>query len=268
MDLIVFTDLDGSLLNEADYSYEEARPALAQLETTGALLVIATSKTRAEVEALRAELGNDAPFIVENGGGLFVPAHRTDITGGEEVPGADLRVVTVGRPYAELRAFLTEAAGRWPLRGFGDMDDAEVAERCGLPLPAAALARRREFSEPFVCDDPEAIAALTETARAAGLDVTRGGRFHHLIGAGQSKGRALETLLAALPDSPEGRRTVALGDSENDRSMLAAADVAVVIPRPDGRRLDLAHPGRIDAPAPGARGWGLAVTGLLAQGQG
>ena len=70
---LVFTDLDGSLLDHHDYGYRDALPQLRQLESLGIPVIPASSKTRAEIERLRDELGNTHPFIVENGAGGFVP---------------------------------------------------------------------------------------------------------------------------------------------------------------------------------------------------
>src|SRR4030042_1090542 len=71
--ILVFTDLDGTLLDHRNYSFEPARPALRLLRESGIPLIICTSKTRAEVEEIRAALGNTDPFVVENGGAVFVP---------------------------------------------------------------------------------------------------------------------------------------------------------------------------------------------------
>ena len=47
---LVFTDLDGSLLDHNTYSYLDARPQLYALERLGIPLIPATSKTRVEIE--------------------------------------------------------------------------------------------------------------------------------------------------------------------------------------------------------------------------
>ena len=70
---VIFTDLDGTLLDAADYSYAEAQPALGQVAESGTPLVLCSSKTRAELEVYRKRLANAHPFISENGGGIFIP---------------------------------------------------------------------------------------------------------------------------------------------------------------------------------------------------
>ena len=70
MSLVVFSDLDGTLLDHYTYSFEDARPALGRLRAAGVPLVLCTSKTRAEIAPLRDALRNTHPFISENGGAV------------------------------------------------------------------------------------------------------------------------------------------------------------------------------------------------------
>ena len=70
---IVFSDLDGTLLDGDDYSHDQALPALRLLRRRNIPLVLCTSKTRAEVEFHRRRLANRDPFVVENGGAVYVP---------------------------------------------------------------------------------------------------------------------------------------------------------------------------------------------------
>jgi HAD superfamily hydrolase (TIGR01484 family) len=70
--LIVFTDLDGTLLDES-YSFAAAQPALRKTAELDIPLVLCSSKTRREIEHYRKKLGNSHPFISENGGGIFIP---------------------------------------------------------------------------------------------------------------------------------------------------------------------------------------------------
>ena len=62
----------------------------------------------------------------------------------------------------------------------------------------------------------------------------------------------------------DGFLNLALGDSPNDLSLLEAADIAVVIPRKDGGRLELDTGKRlIYAPKPGPAGWNRVVLELI-----
>ncbi|MDF0600949.1 HAD-IIB family hydrolase [Psychromarinibacter sp. C21-152] len=251
MQLVVFTDLDGTLLDHATYSHAAAAPALAELRRRRIPLVLASSKTAAEIAPLHAELGlGAAPAIVENGAGLLEPAAPE---GGDAAE------------YARIRAALDAVppGPRARYRGFGDMSDAEVAELTGLSREEAARARRRCHSEPGLWAGSEADRAAFEAALAErGIHARAGGRFLTLS-LGRTKADAMRAVAARLG----AETTVALGDAPNDAEMLAAADYAVVV------RNDHAPPvpplpekpaGRIRrTDRPGPEGWNAAVLGLL-----
>lgn len=265
--LLIATDLDGCLLDESTYSFDAAAPALAALHARRVPLILASSKTGAEMEALAGPLGPVAALIVENGGAIVVP-------GGSPLPPApgahrdgSRWLVELGVERAPLVAALAEIATTLGIRirGFSALAVAEVAALTGLPLAAAALASAREYDEPFLLDDEIAAPRVVAAAESRGLRVTRGGRFHHLTGD-TDKGRALRVLLAACHRSGEQFITVGLGDSANDRSLLEAVDRPIVVPRPDGApdHVLAALPGAWLAPAPGPRGWNVAVLKILA----
>jgi mannosyl-3-phosphoglycerate phosphatase len=238
MRLIVFTDLDGTLLRHEDYAWSPACPALEELRRRHVPLVIASSKTRAEIESWRTRLGIGDPFISENGGGLYVPPDATPRPVSGARPVAGYLCVSFGASYERIREGLTSLSRTLdvPLRGFGDMTAEEVGALTGLAGEEVALAMRREFDEPFVStrqlSDDEA-SRLETAAAALGLRVTRGGRFHHLIGP-SSKGEAARRLMAAYASNDSPTRSLGLGDGPNDLELLQVVDRPIVVARPDG----------------------------------
>jgi mannosyl-3-phosphoglycerate phosphatase len=143
-----------------------------------------------------------------------------------------------------------------------------VTALTGLSGEAADLARRREWSTPFLLEDPDRPAAWAEleaAAAARGLKLLRGNRLAHLIDAATDKGLALAALRRRC--GGDDTRVLALGDSPNDLALLEAADVAVVVPGPAGPhpefRAALASGRYRLAPAPHAPGWAAAVAELL-----
>lgn len=223
------TDLDGTLLDHDTYDWRPAEPALRQLLQRGDTIALCSSKTRAELQELAREIGLQGPLVAENG--------------------ATGQGIAFVREQLRLAARATGAM----IQGFGEMTLADVMQHTGLPARQAALAHQREFDEPFLflAGDAERFAAALSTA---GLQLTRGGRFWHALEGG-SKGEALRGLKAGHALS------IALGDSENDRSMLQAADHAVVIP---GGNLRPEPHWRL-APAPGPPGWNAAILALIAE---
>jgi mannosyl-3-phosphoglycerate phosphatase len=267
--LLVATDLDGCLL-DASYSYEPARPALAALSREGVPLVLCSSKTRGEIESLVRVLGLDSPFIVENGGAIFIPTHQVPRGPGERAPAPEepYMAIALGTPRKVLVDALSEIAARTGVRvvGFAGLTPAELEKLTGLSTAAAEQALRRAFDEPFLAEGgSDAAAAIAREASRRGLRVTRGGRFHHLTGH-VDKGEALRRLLEVMSASGRMYRTAALGDAANDLSMLQTVDRPIVVPLADGRLdpvLAAALPQAERAPAPGPAGWNEAVLTLL-----
>jgi mannosyl-3-phosphoglycerate phosphatase len=255
---LVFTDLDATLLDHDTYRADEALPVLADLEARGIPVIPVTSKTRAEVEELRGGLGLRGPYVTENGAGVFLPAGAS-LEGG--APGVTLGALM---GHAQVRQVFRTLAPAYGLTGMSDMVLEDVVARTGLSLEAAALACRREYSEPFVITDPSRLGALEEEARGLGLRILRGGRFLHLLDARASKGHAL-VLLRDAHQRRWGQRpqTVALGDSPNDLDMLLAADHGIVVPGPRGVAPGMDVAGLTVAPHPGPRGWAAAVRQVL-----
>ncbi|WP_257266835.1 HAD hydrolase family protein [Endozoicomonas sp. ONNA2] len=65
--LLVFTDLDGSLLDHDHYGWAAAQPALELLGEREIPVVFNTGKTLEEVLVIQRQMGIDQPFITENG---------------------------------------------------------------------------------------------------------------------------------------------------------------------------------------------------------
>jgi mannosyl-3-phosphoglycerate phosphatase len=258
---VVFTDLDGTLLDHHSYSFDAAAEMLGYLRKHRIPLVIVTSKTRPEVLKLQERLGICEAFIVENGAGAFIPSGSllSDPSAGEAC-----EPVSEAKSYRDVRAFFEGVKAEFALRGFGDMDVAEVMRLTGLEEAGARDAMRRDFTEPFVAEDRTVIPALREKALEAGLDVIEGGRFFHLVTHGATKGRALRALAQRYASCYGERvRTIALGDSANDVAMLEVADKAVLIPHPDGSYEAMEIGGLIRAPFAGPKGWNAALKELL-----
>jgi mannosyl-3-phosphoglycerate phosphatase len=253
---VVFTDLDGSLLDPVTYSWEEARPALARLRLEGIPVVLVTSKTRAEVEMLRRALDNRDPFIVENGGAAFLPVGS--------FPFATPALLEWGPLYPELVAGLRAASHRsgCRVRGFNDMAVEEIAALCGFSIQEAALAKAREYDEPFIILDSGRAADLFSAIEEQNLRWMRGGRLYHLCG-NNDKRQAVKALVRLYQQAFGQVRSIGIGDGPNDAGFLAAVDVPVLMPSSFLDELQREVPNGVVAPAPGPKGWSAAVASVL-----
>ena len=70
---VIYTDLDGTLLDHHTYAFHEAMETIKGLKDRGIPIIPCTSKTRAETVNLMQAVGIDGPMIIENGAAIWVP---------------------------------------------------------------------------------------------------------------------------------------------------------------------------------------------------
>jgi mannosyl-3-phosphoglycerate phosphatase len=267
--LVVFSDLDGTLLDHHTYDASAALDAVHLLSEQKIPLVFCSSRTRAEIQLIQQTLGINHPFICENGGALYIPDgyFGVELTEARRIPGYS--IVEYGRPYGEVVDALKRAANRLAIDivGFNDMSVLDVARECQLPLLQARLAKLREYDEPFriVNSSPGARARLSRALSAVRLGWIDGGRFEH-AGALVDKGIAVKCLTALFERAYGPCLTVGLGDAPSDVSLLNQVDLPIVVRRDDERvARDLLSSVRAASltDAPGPAGWSQAVRAIV-----
>ncbi|WP_371328512.1 mannosyl-3-phosphoglycerate phosphatase-related protein [Pantoea sp. 1.19] len=255
--LMVVTDLDGSLLDHHTYRWDNALSWLDRLRAREVPLVFCSSKTAAEIRPLQAEMGlEDAPFIAENG------ARASCLLDGERRE--------FGQPnYGALCAFLRQlrADSGFRFTGFADATAQQVADWTGLSLANARLAMQREAAESLIWRDSEAhFAAFRQRLQQAGLQLTEGGRFWHVMPQEAGKGLALAWMLREFAMAGQTFTTLGLGDGPNDAPMLELVDYAVVIKGHSKTPVTLMRDASSRvyyATAPGPTGWSEGLSHFL-----
>lgn len=260
--LLIFTDLDGTLLDYHSYSYEPAIDALSRLNDLRIPLILCSSKTRTEICKLRTAIDNHCPFIVENGSTVIVPANSFESIGALE------HVEVFGLGYNDLLIklhWLRQSRG-YQFQGFNDLSDAKLAEITGLTLENAKNAKQRSSSEPIQWQSTEEdLAQFQSELESMQLKLIQGGRFYHVMGQ-TDKVEGMKWLIHLYQRNDPRLQyiTVALGDSPNDEAMLRAVDIPVVIKSAKGECLAINDCERvIYSQAPGPTGWRTAVLEIL-----
>jgi mannosyl-3-phosphoglycerate phosphatase family protein len=267
---LIFTDLDGSLLDHFNYEVEPANQVLTYLENQAIPVIFNTSKTFDEVLALRTQLENHHPFIVENGAAIYIPRNY--------FPENYLSKFTESSHPDYLKVSLCEDRAYWlkileekkPLyvnqfRHFHEMGTTGIARVTGLSDEKAVLANRREYSEPILWDgDKNKKTQFINEMRQSGAKIEEGGRFLHLIGH-CNKGKALTFLLNIFQQQQaKPILSIALGDGKNDVPMLQVAEEAILIRSPVHPFPDIpnqTHILRTDHYGP--HGWAEGITKTL-----
>jgi len=263
--LIVFTDLDGTLLDDYTYSFEKAMPALSLLKEKKVPLIICSSKTRKEIEYYRKKLDNHDPFISENGGGIFIPKgyfqFEIESSHFSVIHEENYHVIRLGASYQELRkALLKLHSEGFHVKGFGDMTAKEISNLTNLSIEEAEMAKERDFDEPFIFNgNEEEIQNLFKFISEMGYNHTKG-RLLHILG-NSDKGKAVSILIELFKRRCENLITVAIGDSPNDIPMLEKVDYPVIVKKPHGFPIKIA--GLLTADGEGPEGWKWAIFYLL-----
>jgi len=269
--ILIFTDLDGTLLDYHTYSFKPALHALEHIKKRKIPLIICTSKTRSEIEVYQNKLANYHPFISENGGAIFIPEDYFKSTSLLLKKKNRYLVKELGTPYQILREKLLEIAGKYgqKVKGFGDMSVKEIQVNYGLNIKEASLAKKREYGEPFyfvTSPDEKTTKRIEKEFSKIGLNMFRGGRLFHLTGK-NDKGKAVK-MLKKIYEKEWNKKVISigLGDSYNDLPMLEAVDFPVLVKLHHGKYEErilkkLKKPFLVKGIGP--EGWSQAVLQLL-----
>jgi mannosyl-3-phosphoglycerate phosphatase len=271
---LIFSALEGALVDARTGSSTDAEEALSELERRHVPLILVTSQTRAEIEPLRRKLQHGHPFITESGGGIFFPDGYFNV----KIPGAVRNgrylCIAQGQPYDAVCTALDEIAEECGVgvAGFHHMSPREIAGNTGVRPRDAELARTREFDEPFffTAADEAAIARFVETANQHGYNARRSGMFWH-FSAGCDPSRAIRSVTQLFRDSTRSKlRSVGIGANAEDFVWLRATDHSILLPSllpagsVDSELLKTGHAkSMISGDAPGPAGWNAAILNIL-----
>lgn len=261
--IILFTDLDGTLLDHKNYSWQAASEAIKKLKQHQIPIILNSSKTLVELQSIAKELDICQPLICENGSIVAVNSIQTDCNYD------DYTIHRFAKPYQEIVSVINEMRQlhKFNCTGFNDMSVEEIMHHTGLDREAAYAASRREATEPLLWNDSaQSLEKFSLMLEQKGLSITRGGRFYHVMSP-VDKGQAVDWLIKYFADDNDNPViTIALGDSENDLAMLKSVNYPVLVNNPDSVDINTSNISNIiKTEQPGPAGWNRAVLDILEQ---
>lgn len=265
---LIFSDLDGTLLDHYTYQATAAKQTLQRLQHAEIPVILNTSKTLAELEIIHRNLELNTPFIIENGAAIYIPINTFDRQPTDTVIIGDywLKSFSLPRQYwLDLLSEHTFEFSRY-YQGFSTLSVPALCQVTGLTEAEAKRAKQRQFAEPlnWLGDEPTK-QAFVDHLISLGANVVQGGRFMH-IGDYCDKGQALIWLAERYREQFQNSAisTIALGDGENDIAMLEAADIAVQVRSPVHEYPILSRQYKtIKTQLNGPEGWAQAIETLL-----
>jgi len=243
---VLFTDLDGTLLEPDGRLGPRTAATVARLRALGVPIVPMTSKTESELRAWLQVLGAGGVGVFENGAGFVTP-----------------RASRFFRPR-----FRSPSSGRfsrrWPCaaaraRPLDDLPAERLAAMTGLAGDAADRARARVWDLPS-SRRPARRTCSRRRSGIPGVQLVRGGAFWHLSGR-HDKADAVPRVreLFARPGSTVGSATRRTTPGFSPRWTFRSS-----CPGRGAARRSRRGPARARlAPAQGGGGWAAAVDALL-----
>ncbi len=233
--VVIFTDMDGTLLDHHSYSHQAANALLGSLEQASIPVIPTTSKTFAELQQLRLDLNNQHPFICENGAGVYIPRGYFS----PQLEGLSSEGEFWVKAFVEPRSHWRELLAQLPANltsqftTFTDLGIEGIMRTTGLPEAQAKQSADRHFGEPVQWHGREdLVEPFCQAVADLGGNTLVGGRFIHVSGA-TDKGRALRWLVSCYQAQLRSPiTTIALGDGGNDVAMLATADYPIIVRSP------------------------------------
>lgn len=263
---ILFTDLDGTLLDFKTYSAELAKPVFQKANSAGVPIIFCSSKTYAEQLPYLKELTSHHPIIVENGSAIFIPKNyfSTDIAYNNIRN--DYAVIEFGissgsiiKVFDSIRAKL-----KFNIRRFDELSVKEVSNITGLNYEAAQRAIQRDYSITFNSEDPRFDnSIMNRELDEYNLISYPGGRFFTITSKNADKGKAVKALTSLYQREYGEIKTIGIGDSYNDFPMLRSVDAAYLVQNPEGNWADIELDNLKKIDAVGPRGWIKIVDSII-----
>ncbi len=267
---IIFSDLDGTLLDYNTYSFSEAMPALNYINQKRIPIILASSKTHKEMVGIQRKMGiEEYPFIIENGSAFYTSKNYfPDLSGGDFFE--SYTQLCLGKTYTEIRDVLNKISHEqnYKIAGFHNTDKKEIIKRTNLSPEAVEYAVQREFSIPLFYDNKAEKILLKEIDKYE-MQILYGGRFMHLLGK-TDKGKAMEIIVKNFKEKINDVeiKTIAIGDTLNDVSMLQKADHKILVKKHDGKydsRIQIEN--LVFSPYIGPKGWNYSILKILEFGE-
>ena len=222
--VLIFTDLDGSLLDRDTFKFDKILQYIKDLISKGIFIIPNSSKTKNEIDSFNKELDEDLPFIVENGAAIYNlnlinASFPEKISLSREINEIlDIFNNKISKKYKSKCKFIKNLTSDKQLQIFGQSKE------------KVKLAMKREYSIPLLYDGSKAEKVdLIKSVNNAGLSLHEGGRLINLCDK-ISKSQAMKHVVKIFKKiSKEELITVGVGDNFNDLDMLKNSDIPCLV---------------------------------------
>jgi len=221
--VLIFTDLDGSLLHRDTFKFDGIKDYLRQLISRGIFIVPNTSKTEKEISEFNNELGSSLPYISENGAainGLNIlnPNLPKELILSKEKD--DLLNI-----FRNIVPIDLQNKCKW----LSEMNTKNQSLIFGLEDEKLRMALDRKYTVPLIfIGTKNEKNELSKVIKKEGLHLQQGGRVINLTDR-TDKAKALQVFVRFYKKYQKSVKTIAVGDNYNDLDMLKKSDFPCLV---------------------------------------
>ena len=221
--LIIFTDLDGSLLHRETFKFDPIKDYIKDLINNEIIIIPNSSKTEKEIEKFNEELGVELPYISENGSlisGLnLINSNFPNkiILSREKEELLEIFNLKVPEKIKNKCLLISKLDKKKQEKIFGQKDD-----RLNDVLS-------RKYTLPFLFNgEKKDKNRLIKILSSNSLTLQEGGRVLNLCD-NVNKVKSMNKVIKILKKTKNKIKTIAVGDNYNDLDMLKNCDIPCLV---------------------------------------
>ena len=257
--IIVFTDLDGTLLHRDTFQFDTIKNYIKSLINKGVIIIPNSSKTEVEIEEFNEELGVNLPFISENGASI----HGLNL-----ITSNFPNKLIVSREKEELlRIFENKVPEKLKQKCFqiSKMSKKDQENILGQKDEKLKNALNRKYTLPFLFKgDRNEKNKLLKLLNTNSLTLQEGGRVSNLCD-NVNKVKSMNRVVKILKKIEEKIITIAVGDNYNDLDMLKNCDIPCLVFNDQFKLDQINIDNLIFSNKPSPEGWADVIKKALAK---
>ena len=222
--IIIFTDMDGSLLDKHTFKIDNIENYFRQLLKKGILIIPNSSKTEAELTDFNNQFNLNLSFISENGSSI----HGLNFIN-KNLPNK----ILLSRSIEEIYRIYNENISKYlkqKITPILELEQDEQIKIFGLSLDKLRLAKERVHSIPIQFNGNEIEKNdLIQNLNEIGLTIQSGGRIMNICD-NVNKSKAMSKTIELIKNEINIEIiTIGVGDNQNDIEMLKNCDYACLV---------------------------------------
>ena len=248
--IIIFTDLDGSLLDKETFKFDEIKDYFKELISKGIKIIPNSSKTESELTDFNEQYKLNLTFISENGSSI----HGLNLIN-KDLPDK----ISLSRPVDQIISIYNEIIPndlKQKINFILKLNVKEQKKIFGLPQDKMILAKNRNYSLPIQFKGNEIEKnEFVKIINDVGLTVQTGGRIMNICDNVNKSKAMLKTLQLISKVLDDEIITIGVGDNENDIEMIKQAHYPCLVRNENFNSSLINIDNLIKSTEPSPKGW-------------